>query len=221
MSIDWSVIDLVLLDMDGTLLDLHYDNHFWQQHLALRYAELHHTTREQAADFLAARIAATHGQLHWYCLDAWSEYLQLDLSSLKQETAHLIGFRPHTETFLQRLQQQNMPYILATNAHPQSIELKFQHSDLARYFPDASRIVSAHTLGAAKESIEFWQKLRQQLQFDPERTLFIDDNPAVLKQAQNFGITHLRAVATPDSQRPRQEVAGFINLDYLTELWAD
>ena len=38
--IDWSAIDTVLLDMDGTLLDLHFDNHFWQHHLPRRLAEL-------------------------------------------------------------------------------------------------------------------------------------------------------------------------------------
>ena len=27
---DWSRIDHVLLDLDGTLLDLDFDNHFWQ-----------------------------------------------------------------------------------------------------------------------------------------------------------------------------------------------
>lgn len=26
---NWKTIDTVLLDMDGTLLDLHFDNHFW------------------------------------------------------------------------------------------------------------------------------------------------------------------------------------------------
>ena len=24
-------VDTILLDMDGTLLDLHYDNHFWME----------------------------------------------------------------------------------------------------------------------------------------------------------------------------------------------
>ena len=27
--IDWSRIDTVLLDMDGTLIDLRFDNHLW------------------------------------------------------------------------------------------------------------------------------------------------------------------------------------------------
>jgi len=39
--IDWRAIDTVLLDMDGTLLDLHFDNHFWQEHVPVRYAEKH------------------------------------------------------------------------------------------------------------------------------------------------------------------------------------
>ena len=39
--INWKNIDTVLLDMDGTLLDLHFDNHFWQTFVPLRYAQQH------------------------------------------------------------------------------------------------------------------------------------------------------------------------------------
>ena len=28
-GIDWTQLDTILLDMDGTLLDLEFDNHFW------------------------------------------------------------------------------------------------------------------------------------------------------------------------------------------------
>ena len=28
-SVDWSGLDTILLDMDGTILDLAFDNHFW------------------------------------------------------------------------------------------------------------------------------------------------------------------------------------------------
>ncbi|HBT55971.1 MAG TPA: haloacid dehalogenase, partial [Pseudomonas sp.] len=31
--LNWNAIDTVLLDMDGTLLDLHFDNHFWLEHM--------------------------------------------------------------------------------------------------------------------------------------------------------------------------------------------
>ena len=37
--IDWQQIDTVFLDMDGTLLDLNFDNHFWLKHVPLRYSE--------------------------------------------------------------------------------------------------------------------------------------------------------------------------------------
>ena len=47
-SLPWHAIDTVLLDMDGTLLDLHYDNHFWMEHLPQRYAELHGVSRAMA-----------------------------------------------------------------------------------------------------------------------------------------------------------------------------
>ncbi len=36
--IDWDNIDTVLLDMDGTLLDLAFDNWFWQRHVPEQYA---------------------------------------------------------------------------------------------------------------------------------------------------------------------------------------
>ncbi|KEP73664.1 nucleotidase, partial [Microbacterium sp. SUBG005] len=31
LNIDWQAVDTVLLDMDGTLLDLAFDNYFWQK----------------------------------------------------------------------------------------------------------------------------------------------------------------------------------------------
>ncbi|MCP4043692.1 MAG: haloacid dehalogenase, partial [Gammaproteobacteria bacterium] len=34
--INWNSIHTVLLDMDGTLLDLHFDNQFWLEHVPLR-----------------------------------------------------------------------------------------------------------------------------------------------------------------------------------------
>lgn len=219
MAVDWSRVNLVLLDMDGTLLDLHYDNHFWHQHLPKRYADIHGLTQAEAEAFLMARIDATRGQLHWYCIDAWADYLQLDLNTLKQETAHLIRLRPDTETFLQRLQQYPLPFVLATNAHRQSVNLKFAHSPLPRYFSDPKSVVSAHDLGAAKESVKFWQVLQQQLKFDPAQTLFIDDNFAVLNQAKAFGIGQVIAIANPDSQQPPRLLPGFCNIHDFSELF--
>ena len=33
---DWKSITAVFLDMDGTLLDLYFDNYFWHEHVPLR-----------------------------------------------------------------------------------------------------------------------------------------------------------------------------------------
>ncbi len=220
MTVNWSQVNLVLLDMDGTLLDLHYDNYFWLQHLPKRYADIHGLTLAKAEAFLTARIEATRGQLHWYCIDAWANYLQLDLNTLKQETAHLIRLRPDTETFLQRLQQLQLPFVLATNAHPHSVKLKFSHTNLSKYFCDPESIISAHDLGAAKEAPEFWQALQQQLDFNPTHTLFIDDNLSVLTQAKAFGIGQVIAVANPDSQQPARLLPGFTNIHDFSELFS-
>ena len=50
--INWHAIDAVLFDMDGTLLDLHYDNYFWNCHLPQHYAALHQLPVAEAVDLL-------------------------------------------------------------------------------------------------------------------------------------------------------------------------
>lgn len=35
----WQEIDTVLLDMDGTLIDLHFDNYFWQRLVPERWGQ--------------------------------------------------------------------------------------------------------------------------------------------------------------------------------------
>ena len=37
----WDEIDTVLLDMDGTLLDLHFDNHFVITSYSIHYTKLY------------------------------------------------------------------------------------------------------------------------------------------------------------------------------------
>ena len=87
--VDWNDIETVLLDMDGTLLDLHFDNFFWLEHLPRRYAEIFDRQQEEARLELLERFRAEQGNLNWYCVDYWSRELGLDVPALKVQLAEL------------------------------------------------------------------------------------------------------------------------------------
>ncbi|GGX87284.1 hydrolase [Litchfieldella qijiaojingensis] len=207
--IDWRVIDTVLLDMDGTLLDLHFDSHFWLEHLPKRYVELHHLD-DVTQDEVRARIIREQGTLNWYSLAYWSRELGVDVLALKREVQHLIGLRSDALDFLKWLKRAHPRVVLATNADRESLALKLPLTGLEDYL-DA--VVSSADVGVAKEAPEFWFALQELEPFDPERTLFIDDNQAVLECAREFGIRFLLGIKQPDSTRPERELEEFIALD--------
>jgi putative hydrolase of the HAD superfamily len=204
--LDWERIDTVLLDMDGTLLDLHFDNHFWLQHVPLRYAEVRGLPLEQARTELLRRYGDIQGTLEWYCVDHWSRELGLDIALLKEEVDHLIAVHPHVTEFLDLLQAAGRRRVLVTNAHQKSLGLKMQRTRL-RDRLDA--VCCAHDLGLPKESDAFWPRLRDIEPFDPQRTLFVDDSLAVLRSAQRFGIGQLLAIRQPDSREAERVVDEF------------
>ncbi|MGQ7245822.1 GMP/IMP nucleotidase [Halomonas sp. V046] len=212
--IDWPAIDTVLLDMDGTLLDLHFDSHFWLDHLPRRYAELHKLD-EATQEVVRARIIAEQGTLNWYSLAYWSRELDVDIVALKREVQHLIGLRGDALDFLTWLKQAHPRVVLATNADRESLALKLPVTGLDDYL-DA--IVSSADVGEAKEEQAFWHALNEIEPFDPERTLFIDDNPRVLESARAYGIRHLLGILKPDSQRPERELTGFVALDRFADI---
>lgn len=198
--INWHDIDTVLLDMDGTLLDLHFDNYFWLNHLPQRYAEIQQMDLQTARDQLELHIRSHEGTLKWYCLEFWSDALQVDIRSLKEEIKHKIQIRPHVEEFLTRLRQHNKKLLLVTNAHPQSLSLKLEVTAIDRWL---DIIISSHEFQQPKEAQEFWQQLQAREGFDPARTLFVDDTVRILNSARTFGIQHLLCIHQPDSQQER------------------
>ncbi|WP_321835043.1 MULTISPECIES: GMP/IMP nucleotidase [Pseudomonas] len=211
----WRDIDTVLLDMDGTLLDLHYDNHFWLEHLPQRYAELHGISRAMADLELTPLFERNAGQLKWYCLDFWSSELKIPVRELKLETAHLIALRPDADTFLAAIKQAGKRVIMITNAHRDSLSLKLERIELAPYF---ERLISSHDYGFPKESPAFWDALQADIGFDPARSLFIDDTLPILRSAQSFGVAHLLAVKQPDSKKGPKDTAEFAALGDYREL---
>jgi 5'-nucleotidase len=210
MPLNWKDIDTVLLDMDGTLLDLRFDNHFWKEFVPLKFAEKHGLPLEQAKAHLTPRFKSQEGTLQWYCLDYWTQTLQLDIAALKAEMADLVAVLPHVTEFLDKLQQTRHAVILVTNAHRASLSLKMEKTGLAQYF-DA--IVSSHDFSTPKENPEFWRRLQTKHEFANDRTLLLDDSLPVLESAKNHGIRHLIAVSCPDSGQPQKETGSFNSIE--------
>lgn len=206
MLLPWNAIDTVLLDMDGTLLDLHFDNHFWLKHLPQRYAEHHGVSLALAEAELLPLFRQHAGTLNWYCTDFWSRELNLSIRDLKREVAHLIALRPDAECFIQAIRAAGKQVLLITNAHRDSLSLKLERIELAPYF---DRLISSHDYGFPKEDQQFWHALRQDCPFNPARSLFIDDSLPILRSARLFGIAQLLAVRQPDSQAGPKDTEEF------------
>ena len=213
--INWKEIDTVLLDMDGTLLDLNFDNHFWKEFVPLKFAEKQGLSTIEAKQQLEPRFKSMEGKLEWYCLDYWSEVLQLDIAGLKAEISGLIAVLPHVTEFLEKLQHSSQKVLLVTNAHRDSLGLKMEKTCLQPFFDG---IISSHDLGLPKEHTDFWGLLQQQQPFDTKKTLLIDDSLTVLSSARLFGIAHLISVSKPDSRQPKKNVTGFPAIEDFREL---
>lgn len=211
----WRDIDTVLLDMDGTLLDLRFDNYFWLEVIPERYAQRHGMTLADVRTALGPRFEAKQGTLDWYCTDFWSRELDLDVAALKHEVRAEVRFLPGAEEFLRALKASPLRAVLVTNAHRDALRIKAQETGLLAYFDAA---VSSHQYGVPKEHPEFWLKLQVDLGFDPARTLFVDDSLAVLRAARRHGIAHIVAIAHPDSTLARREVTEFSSVSRIVEL---
>jgi len=214
-DLDWNAIDTVLLDMDGTLLDLHFDNHFWQVYVPEKFAERHGLPHAEAHAECFRRYNAKVGTLDWYCVDYWTQQLELDIAQLKQELSHLIAVHPDVTDFLAALKMAGKRVVLVTNAHRKSLNLKMERTGLAVHF-DVMHV--SHEYGIAKEDPAFWAALQCSEPFDPERTLLVDDSLPVLRSAREFGIAHLLAILQPDTRQPEKDVAEFAAIRRFGEI---
>ncbi|HET7586808.1 MAG TPA: GMP/IMP nucleotidase [Gammaproteobacteria bacterium] len=216
-ALDWSRIETVFLDMDGTLLDLNFDTTFWQSYIPACFAECNAMSVAEAVELLAPRFERHQGQLNWYCLDFWSRELGFDVGTLHREYQHEIGLLPNTAAFLERLAATGTRRVLLTNAHPVALAIKLERTAIGGHF-DA--IISSHQLGLPKEDPQFWVKLPELEPFVPAATLMVDDSLPVLRAARAAGIGQLRAICRPDSGQPRREAAEFVGIDSVAELFA-
>jgi 5'-nucleotidase len=212
---DWQKYDTILLDMDGTILDLAYDNYFWQELVPRCLARERKAGLAEVRTELFAHFARKQGSLDWYCLDYWSAELSLDLRALKSASSHRVRYLPGAMEFLRTLKATGKPVALVTNAHAHTLEIKKGVAGLSRWI---EIFISSHEFGAPKESAVFWAGARERLGFDPATTLFIDDSQPVLDAAADSGIAGVLAVTCPDTRQPARVVDRHASVTGLAEL---
>jgi putative hydrolase of the HAD superfamily len=215
MIIDWHDIDTVLLDMDGTILDRHFDDHFWLEHAPKRWAERNHVSLEQAKEHLYALFRSQENTLNWTDLDYWSDRLGMDIPLLKREVEHLIAVHPYVIEFLLFLKHTGKTVWLVTNAHSKTLDLKMKNTRIGPYFDG---IISAHQVGLPKEEAGFWKKLQDFISYIPERTMLGEDSEANLTTAQGFSIRYLVYISRYSSKIEPRASDRFATIDYFNRL---
>ena len=201
--------------MDGTLLDRHFDDHFWEEHLPLAYANQRGLGVEEAKEELFGLYRSQEGTLNWTDIDSWSDELGLDIPSLKGQVAHLIAIHPFVPAFLDRMRHLGKEVWLVTNAHGKTLDLKMGQTALAGWFHG---VFTSQDIGTPKEDLLFWQRLQAKISFDPSRALLADDTVAVLETAERFGIRFLVQVARFSSARPPAAPGRFFSIEWFREI---
>ena len=195
-DIAWQEVDTVLLDMDGTLLDLAFDSYFWQQLVPETYSAQYGVSLTDAHERIRQEYHAVQHTLNWYCLDYWSERLGLDICAMTTQQGPRAVLREDTVPFLDALKACGKRRILLTNAHPHNLAVKLEHTGLASHL---DLLLSTHTFGYPKEDQRLWQAIAAETTLDAHKTLFIDDSEPILDAAALFGIRYCLGVTNPDS----------------------
>tara|TARA_R110002096_G_scaffold172690_3_gene346531 strand:+ start:640 stop:1326 length:687 start_codon:yes stop_codon:yes gene_type:complete len=217
-SLDWAQIETVFLDMDGTLMDLAFDNYFWREYVPLIYSKNNGMDDNEAKQFLLGKYQSQQGSLNWYCTDYWSDQLGLNIKQLKQQVSARVSLFPLVNEFLTWLNDHGKRAVLLTNAHMDSVEIKMNQTGIGDKF---DRIITSHSYGYAKEQDEFWQLLAVDEDYQQEATLLVDDNISVLQAADRHGIKYLRSVFKPDTTLPIQDTQGYLAINGFHDIVDD
>lgn len=210
----WDTIDTFFLDMDGTLLDLSYDNYFWHEHIPNIYAKKNNISFKEAKLKFESMYKEKQGTLDWYCLDYWSVVLKIDLNNELLKTMNKIKVFSGVITFLCNLKNRNIRIILLTNCPRKMLDVKFTKSKLWGYF---DKIISSEDYGFAKETDNFWEILNKEITYDTNKTIFIDDSQNVLEFASKNGIKNIISINKPDSNKKKQIIYGYKSIDSISE----
>ncbi len=212
---DWQAIDTVLLDLDGTLLDLAYDNYVWLGRIPELYAQANGLSVPEAQAAIAPKFRAWAGKLEWYSIDFWSRELALDIHAVHVEEAARVAWLPGARGFLETLRAQGKRLALMTNAHPSILEIKHARTGVLDFLDAA---YTSHGFGAPKEDARFWEAARAAECYDPARTLFVDDSAAVLHSAIRAGLGWVYGVRRPDTSAVPHRHEEFESVEGVSDL---
>ncbi|SLM47043.1 putative HAD-like hydrolase, purine nucleotidase [Nitrospira japonica] len=213
--LDWSQIDDVLVDMDGTLLDRHFDNFFFEEELPRRYALRERLSLGESRARLMAMYRSVEDELAWTDLQYWTTRVGIDVVAMHRELDHMIGFLPGATAFLSAVRHHKKRLTVLTNAHPAGVAIKTAKTGLER---QVDRIVDAFEVGYLKMRPQYWPACLELVGFDPAKALFIDDDERCLAAAKQFGIAHLLHSAKSSSQSPPAFSASFRSVEDLSSL---
>ena len=211
----WSDIDDVLLDMDGTILDRHFDNFFFEEELPRRYAKQHGLPFESACERLMELYRSVEGELDWTDLSYWTRVLNIDVIALTKELDHIIGFLPDAVEFMEQLRRLGKRVTVVTNAHASGTAIKVAKTGLDRH---VDRIVTAFDVGYLKMRKEYWPESQRLLGFNPLRSLYVDDDEACLAAAELHGIGQIFHSSKSSSRLPSHPSQRFRSIESLTPL---
>jgi 5'-nucleotidase len=212
---DWSAIDTVCLDLDGTLLDQAYDNHIWRDLVPQRFAVARGLGLHAAYAEIGRRFAERSGTLDWYCIDYWTRTLGVDIGALHREVRSHVAWLPGAREFLARVRASGKRLLLLTNSHPIALAVKHEETGVLDHLDAA---VTSHEFGAPKEHPDFWSAARARFGYDPGRALFADDNSKMLEAARAAGIRWVYGVRHWDTKGSRREHGDWPSVDGVADL---
>ena len=211
----WNDIKTVLLDVDGTLLDLHFDNSVWDNSLPEAFARKHNLSMSESRSNLYQHMRKVRGKIEFYSFDYWSSFTKIDIEKLHELQQEKIAFRKDAEWFLSKISGKKATFI-ATNADRKSFGIK---DTKLRLTNKVKGVFSSQDFQSPKEEQAFWSAVQNATGFEGSTTLMIDDNEKVLEAAASYGIEHLRFVETPDSQKGTRHSSKFIGINNFVELF--
>lgn len=199
-----------MFDMDGTLLDLAYDDLIWNHKLPERHAAMNACTLEQSHATLHDFYENHKHTLSWYSSSFWTSKVGVNTLALQYDYKKNIQPRSGCFELLEILKQRGYKCWIVTNADCAGLKLKLENINLRPYF---EVIVSSEEIGHAKEFIEFWQILQNMHPFNPKNVVLIDDTAKVLNGAALFGIESLITISQPSSNKVAKNA---LELEYPT-----